>query len=281
MIHNWRKLWMISLGFLLALLVSLTGFVPAAQAQSPCGSTYVVRARDTLTRIARQCDTTVAQLLNANPAITNRNLIRVGQVIRIPTSSTQPPDGTGYFVIHTVQRGEWLSRIARQYNTTVSAILAINPDITNPNRVSVGQRIRVPTTGAPQFTRVTIYLIALDDGGRRGPLIGCNDSIVPVEVRIEPTVAPLRAAMQQLLMTSGHDYGLTNVFSGSNLTVQDVNIRDGEAIIHLSGRLNIGGVCDHPRIVEQLERTALQFSTVNRVSIFVNGEPLSRILDLR
>ncbi len=37
-----------------------------------------------MTRIAARCRTTVAALLRANPQITNPNVIRVGQVIRMP-----------------------------------------------------------------------------------------------------------------------------------------------------------------------------------------------------
>jgi LysM repeat protein len=45
---------------------------------------------------------------------------------------------------HTVQAGETLSLIAAQYNVTVDAILAVN-DIPNPNVLSVGQVINLPT----------------------------------------------------------------------------------------------------------------------------------------
>jgi LysM repeat protein len=184
-------------------------------------------------------------------------------------------------VMHTVQRGEWLHRIARRYNTTVTKILAANPAIANPNQIRVGQEIRIPTPDVSPVTRVNIYLIAVGDGGQRGPEIGCNDSVVAVEVEIAPTVAPLQAALERLFVDDGDNYGLSNVLTRSELAVEDVNIRDGEAIIYLTGQLSIGGVCDHPRVEAQLGRTALQFDTVDSVSIFINGEPLSEVLSLR
>lgn len=46
---------------------------------------YTVKAGDTLTAIAKANGTTVDALLKANPQITNPNLIKVGQVIKIPT----------------------------------------------------------------------------------------------------------------------------------------------------------------------------------------------------
>ena len=52
-----------------------------------------------------------------------------------------PPGSTFDYVI---QKGETLSSIARKFNVTVAAILAVNPQITNPNIVFTGQTIKVP-----------------------------------------------------------------------------------------------------------------------------------------
>ena len=46
-------------------------------------------------------------------------------------------------VFYTVQSGDILSRIAKKYGTTVDAIMKLNPKITNPNLIYVGQKIRV------------------------------------------------------------------------------------------------------------------------------------------
>ncbi len=46
---------------------------------------------------------------------------------------------------HTVKAGETLSGIASKANTTVKDIVAANPEITNPNKISVGQQINVPS----------------------------------------------------------------------------------------------------------------------------------------
>jgi len=44
---------------------------------------------------------------------------------------------------HTVVRGETLSGIARMYQTRISQLLSLNPQITNPNRIYVGQILMV------------------------------------------------------------------------------------------------------------------------------------------
>jgi len=47
-------------------------------------------------------------------------------------------------VVYVVRRGDTLSAIARRFGTTVSAIVAANPSITNRNRIYIGQRLIIP-----------------------------------------------------------------------------------------------------------------------------------------
>lgn len=45
--------------------------------------------------------------------------------------------------IYIVKKGDTLSGIARTYNTTVAILLQLNPDITNPNLIRPGQKIKL------------------------------------------------------------------------------------------------------------------------------------------
>ena len=143
-----------------------------------------------------------------------------------------------------------------------------------------------PATEAPVEAgtqQVNIYLIALEDNGISGPLIGCGDSVVPVTIELSATEGILRAALENLLALKDQFYGQSGLYNAlyqSDLQVDDVTIVDGEAQIFLSGSLLLGGECDNPRLQAQLEQTALQFSTVQAVSIFINGEPLAEALSL-
>jgi lipoprotein-anchoring transpeptidase ErfK/SrfK len=47
-------------------------------------------------------------------------------------------------LVHVVQRGERLSRIASRYDTNVTSIMKKNTDILNPHRIFVGQEILIP-----------------------------------------------------------------------------------------------------------------------------------------
>jgi hypothetical protein len=131
---------------------------------------------------------------------------------------------------------------------------------------------------------VQIFLIALEDNGRSGKKIGCDDSVVPIQVETPYTRGVLRAALGELLSIRDRYYGqsgLYNALSQSNLQVEHVVIEDGVATINLSGTLMVGGVCDNPRVEAQIEETALQFSTVREVHVFVNDVPLDDLLSLR
>lgn len=148
-----------------------------------------------------------------------------------------------------------------------------------PSPTSPGSGVNVPVDG--RFTRTQIYLIALEDAGQSGQEVGCGDSVVPVEVEIEPTIAPLRAALERLLAIDSEFYGQSGLYNAlyqSDLQVQGIDIVNREAIIHLTGDLTLGGVCDNPRVDAQLTQTALQFSTIDAVTIRINGTPLAELL---
>ena len=143
----------------------------------------------------------------------------------------------------------------------------------------------LPAPASPGLDRVNIYLVAMGDNGASGKYIGCGDSLVPVEVPIEPTLGVLRAAINELLKLQGQQsYGQSGLYNAlylSDLQLQDVAVIDGVARIALTGQLIYGGECDIPRIEEQLYALALQFATVDSVVITVNDVVLEELLDLR
>ena len=142
-----------------------------------------------------------------------------------------------------------------------------------------------PAPSPAGLDRVNIYLVAIGDNGASGKYIGCGDSLVPVEIPIEPTLGVLRAAINELFKLAGQQtYGQSGLYNAlylSDLNLESVEVIDAEARIALSGSLIFGGECDIPRIEEQLYALALQFPTVETVSITVNGELLENLLDLR
>lgn len=45
---------------------------------------------------------------------------------------------------YTVKKGDTLSKIAKQHNITLEELVVANPEITNPNLIKIGQKIKIP-----------------------------------------------------------------------------------------------------------------------------------------
>ncbi len=122
---------------------------------------YRVVSGDSLNKIAAKFSVTTAALQAYN-SISNPNRISIGQLIRIPKSgkTSQPapapdvaeepeptpePEPTATVVEYRVQSGDTLLRIASKFGISSSALQSFN-SISNPNRISIGQLLKIPTS---------------------------------------------------------------------------------------------------------------------------------------
>lgn len=128
---------------------------------------YTVKRGDTLWQIARNYGTTVNRLVNDNN-IKNPNLIYVGQVLRIITSSSLEDDEcmAGH-IIYTIKWGDTLSGIASRYGVSMSYIAELN-NIQNVNRIYAGNKIRIPQCGdfgvaEPEYMGTIQYTVKRGD----------------------------------------------------------------------------------------------------------------------
>lgn len=113
-------------------ILRIPGTTPPPAANT---STYTVKARDTLYAIALRYKTTVQTLVGINN-LANPNVLRIGQVLKVPSQATSPPPATT--VLYTVKAGDTLYAIALRYGTTVQRLVTMN-QLTNPNLLRVGQ----------------------------------------------------------------------------------------------------------------------------------------------
>ncbi|MEO6391507.1 MAG: GerMN domain-containing protein [Pyrinomonadaceae bacterium] len=132
-------------------------------------------------------------------------------------------------------------------------------------------------------TSVNIYLVALSDDGYSGKRIGCGDSLVKEVRTISPTNTPLKSAIEELLAVKEPikkrvDLELNNYWIGPDLKLKSATISRGTATIHFTGQISVAGVCDEPRITEQINAVAKQFASVKRVKVFVNGTALKQAI---
>jgi hypothetical protein len=126
----------------------------------------------------------------------------------------------------------------------------------------------------------SIYLVLIDDNGQNGKKIGCNDSVVPVSVMIPEGSDPKYSAIEQLLsMKEQHIGDYYNAIYQSDLAVTSLNAdSQGNVSLALDGQILLGGVCDNPRFLAQIEETLRQFPDVQNVSVTIGGVPLEQLL---
>lgn len=127
----------------LALLFILTvvAVIPAAASPSEapvCVQYHTVQRGETFYRISRTYGLSMEQLQAMN-GLANVNRIYAGQSLCVKMDNTDNPTSTTY----TVQAGDTLSKIARRFGVNVSVLAQVN-NITNANRIYVGQVLKIP-----------------------------------------------------------------------------------------------------------------------------------------
>ncbi|MBP3800051.1 MAG: LysM peptidoglycan-binding domain-containing protein [Bacilli bacterium] len=110
---------------------------PGESSQMPQGDYYTVVPGDTLYKIANLYNLSVDELKRINNLDTNT--ISVGQKLLVnPNNVNNDPN----YITYTVVPGDSLSKLARQFNTTVDEIKSIN-NLTS-NTIVIGEELLIP-----------------------------------------------------------------------------------------------------------------------------------------
>ncbi|USK75862.1 C40 family peptidase [Peribacillus frigoritolerans] len=113
----------------------------SSTAKNGSNATYKVKSGDTLGKIARVNNMTLQQLKSINHLTST--LIFPGQVLKVNANTSNPDKSKNTTDVYVVKLGDSLSTIAKRYNLSLSALLKINPNISNSDRIRIGQTIRV------------------------------------------------------------------------------------------------------------------------------------------
>ncbi|MGE5507892.1 MAG: LysM peptidoglycan-binding domain-containing protein [Chitinophagales bacterium] len=125
------------------------------------GQLYTVVRGDTLFSLSKRFGTTVDAIRTANPQLTNPNVLVIGQQLCIPAApAPEPGPSPSPFplppacpegILHVVKPGDTIFGLANFYGILASRIIAANPQVPDPNVLSPGQTLCIPTPaiGAP------------------------------------------------------------------------------------------------------------------------------------
>lgn len=111
---------------------------------------YKVKSGEGLYAVSRQFGVSIDDIKKNNPGVENG--LNNGQQLLIPVAektaggvaSDQSPVSQSKSFKHTVSRGETLYSVSKMYNTSVEAIIRLNPGLTES--ISEGQIINIPQT---------------------------------------------------------------------------------------------------------------------------------------
>ena len=118
------------------LFVTLFGLSAAlpAQAAPVCTQYYTVQRGDNLYRISLRFGVSMAAVQSWN-GITNANRIYAGQTLCVQQIDVPRT--------YTVQRGDWLSLIARRFGVNATVLARVN-NLSNPSLIYPGQVLTIP-----------------------------------------------------------------------------------------------------------------------------------------
>ncbi|MEM1221322.1 MAG: LysM peptidoglycan-binding domain-containing protein [Verrucomicrobiota bacterium] len=136
---------------------------PTVDIAGPSYETYTVKRGDSLWKISKDYNIPVSELYAAN-GLNKNSVIKVGQQIQIPVEGSTAsvslvnPDvyqPSGYNTAgqeYIVKSGDNLTKIARQFGTTVSEIKAINGK--SSDVIRIGEKLIIPAQGGATPTPV-------------------------------------------------------------------------------------------------------------------------------
>ena len=191
------------------------------------------------------------------------------------------PTGWSPYVIQT---GDTLSKIGQRVGVSYTTLAEANC-IENPSRIVVGNVIFIPIE-IPEQDPISIYLIARDDWGTNGVLLGCSDSGVQVTLARFATGdinADMAASLSEMFNIRNEFYGqsgLVTAWYDSPMTIESLMVEGNRVELNLTGQMNLLGACGDARLEGQLLLNIFQYQSITEAFITLNGTNLKNFFNL-
>jgi LysM repeat protein len=188
-----RWTFLLVIGSVLLTTMGFTAAPAAVVSQTTCASTYIVQSGDTFGNIAVNCGVSLSALEQGNTQIPNYSLIYPGELINIPSGAVIPV--TGGSGSYTVISGDTLSSIAVNAGVSLSSLEAVNPQITNPSQIFVGEVINLPSGAVIPVTGGTVPTPV---PGSKTYTVLSGDTLSSIAANFGVTLGGLEAANPQI-----------------------------------------------------------------------------------
>ncbi|RRJ61535.1 LysM peptidoglycan-binding domain-containing protein [Paenibacillus oralis] len=105
---------------------------------------HIVKKGDTLFELSKKYNVPLQKLIDANPQITNPDVLNVGDKVKIPAEAVPIGGGTGKMYKHVVKQGDTLWKLAKAWGLSLQTLIAANPQLKDPNELTVGEIVNIP-----------------------------------------------------------------------------------------------------------------------------------------
>ena len=181
---------------------------------------YVVQNGDTLWDLAKRFDTTINELCKLNQ-ISKNSILRIGMELEVPKAGDsvmnitkesaavyQPTDFEGTGQVYRVVSGDSLSKIAKQYDVSVSAIKATNG--LSSDTILIGRELLIPVDGTVEVQPMTPVETVVEEKVVIKPII---DTSVGEEITESTSVEPAEPELESVenVETEGAEFDFESV----------------------------------------------------------------------
>lgn len=181
---------------------------------------YVVQNGDTLWDLAKRFDTTINELCKLNQ-ISKDSILRIGMELEVPKAGGsvmnitkesaavyQPTDFEGTGQVYRVVSGDSLSKIAKQYDVSVSAIKATNG--LSSDTILIGRELLIPVDGTVEVQPMTPVETVVEEKVVIKPII---DTSVGEEITGSTSVEPAEPELESVenVETEGAEFDFESV----------------------------------------------------------------------
>ncbi|MFD5022745.1 LysM peptidoglycan-binding domain-containing protein [Paenibacillus sp. NPDC058367] len=105
---------------------------------------HIVKQGDSLYALSQKYGVPLQKIIEANPQISNPNVLALGEKVKIPTAPVSVPDNSEVYYKHTVKQGDTLWKLSKAWGIPLKDMVEANPQLKNPNVLMLGEVVNIP-----------------------------------------------------------------------------------------------------------------------------------------